>query len=263
MIGSIELNFELFFFENIKNFQKSFFEKFKNCFEKLKLDGHLKRNNIEAAAISLEETIKSAMVYNRKRRSRIWFDRECYLKRKSTLQAMHAVKADNNLEKKRQYSTTKKEYKTLLTRKRTEYLEKEAARVIEEAKNDPYVALKPRRVLHSGKIEMSVWEEHFRNILNEEEDGTYTEQVTEGTEQAEINPFTKEEVLGAISSLKNGKAPGPDGIGNEHIKDASEILLPAITEQMNLCLRVCNIPLQSKYYTREKAASRTRTHTEG
>ena len=38
-------------------------------------------------------------------------------------------------------------------------------------------------------------------------------------------PVTKEEVTRALISLKNGKAPGPDGIIGEMFKNASDVAL--------------------------------------
>ena len=38
-------------------------------------------------------------------------------------------------------------------------------------------------------------------------------------------PITKDEVTRALISLKNGKAPGPDGIIGEMFKNASDVVL--------------------------------------
>lgn len=114
--------------------------------------------------------------------------------------------------------------------------------MIEAAKNDPYLALKPRRTQMVRKISMTTWEEHFTNILNQE--GTtsaYALKPTE-TDKPYIRPFSKNEVEDTIKRLKNNKAAGPDGIFNEHLKGSLDILLPEITDLMNLCLKLGNIP---------------------
>ena len=203
---------------------------------------HIREHNLERAALTLEKTIKSAMVHYPERRSKKWFDRECYAKRRSALQALHIAKSTKNTEDTRHYSEIRKEYKTLLMRKRREYIEQEANRMIEEAKMDPYVALKPRKTQYSGKIEIPIWEEHFRNILNKNESNSAYEPAGDGNNQPETESFSREEVHGAILALKNRKAPGPDGICNEHIKGSIDILLPAITDLLNLCVREGNIP---------------------
>ena len=45
-----------------------------------------------------------------------------------------------------------------------------------------------------------------------------------------------------LSKLKNRKACGPDGIYKEHIKSSTEVLLSALTDLINDCLRTGNIP---------------------
>ena len=38
-------------------------------------------------------------------------------------------------------------------------------------------------------------------------------------------PITKDEITRALISLKNGKAPGPDGITGEMFKSVSDVVL--------------------------------------
>lgn len=200
---------------------------------------HIKENDMELAAITLEKTIQSTLIYNPKRRAQKWFDKECYGKRKTTLQALHTAKNTKSPEDIRFYNQSRKEYKSLLKTKRKEYLDQEATKMAEEARKDPYIALRPRKAQSSGKIDIAVWEEHFSSILNIDKTTKAYELVE--AHSAEVNPFTAEEVHETIASLKNKKAPGPDGICNEHIKNSS-LLLQAITDILNLCLRKGNIP---------------------
>ena len=205
-------------------------------------ENHIKGNDIESAAITLEKTIQSALVYNPKRRAQKWFDEECYGKRKITLQALHTAKSSQNPEHIRSYSQIRKQYKNLLKNKRKDYMEQEAINMVEEARKDPYLALRPRKVQSSGKIDITVWEEHFSSILNIERTNAAYEPITMDTHLAESNPFTTDEVHEILTSLKSNKAPGPDGICNEHIKGSTSLLLQPITDMLNLCLQEGNIP---------------------
>ena len=46
-------------------------------------------------------------------------------------------------------------------------------------------------------------------------------------------PVTKDEVTRALISLKNGKAPGPDGIIGEMFKNASDVVLDFFVKLFN------------------------------
>ena len=46
-------------------------------------------------------------------------------------------------------------------------------------------------------------------------------------------PITKDEVTGTLISLKNGKAPGPDGIIGEMFKNASDVVLDLFVKLFN------------------------------
>ncbi|KAJ4438321.1 hypothetical protein ANN_14263 [Periplaneta americana] len=95
-------------------------------------ENHIKENDIELAAITLEKTIQSA-------------------------KTLHTAKSSKTPEDLRYYSQTRKEYKDLLKAKRKEYMEQEATKMVKEAKKDPYIALRPRRAQSSGKMDLRIW----------------------------------------------------------------------------------------------------------
>lgn len=150
-------------------------------------ENHIKENDIELAAITLEKTIQSAMVYNPERRAQKWFDKECYGKRRTTLQVLHTARSSRSPEDLRYYSQNRKEYKDLLKAKR-KYMEQEETKMVEEAKKDPYIALRPRRAQSSGKMDIRIWEEHFSSILNIEKTTSAYEPITAGIHLAERTP---------------------------------------------------------------------------
>ena len=69
----------------------------------------------------------------------------------------------------------------------------------------------------TGKLES--WKEHFQTILNRPEP-TETAQIPEPEEDVDVNTDqrTLEEVKMAIKVVKNGKAPGSDGVTAEMLK---------------------------------------------
>ena len=58
------------------------------------------------------------------------------------------------------------------------------------------------------------------------------------------NDNTTPEVSSAIKSLKLGKAPGPDSIHNEFIKNCGTKLVHWLNEFLNICYRHIRIPKQ-------------------
>ena len=69
----------------------------------------------------------------------------------------------------------------------------------------------------TGKLEC--WKEHFQTILNRLEP-TETTQIPEAKEDMDVTTDqpTLEEVKMAIKMMKNGKAPGSDGVTAEMLK---------------------------------------------
>lgn len=79
------------------------------------------------------------------------------------------------------------------------------------------------------------WAEYFEELLNAEEEGNGEEEQYERDELEEENPITREEYEEAMSKMKNGKAPGEDGIAIELIKEGGEELKGKIVELFNKC----------------------------
>lgn len=83
---------------------------------------------------------------------------------------------------------------------------------------------KHRQLLSTEKDQEARWTEHFREVLNRlplEEAADIQE--TEEELDINIDPPEKEEISAAISSLKNGKAPGPDNLDAEFFKADPEL----------------------------------------
>ncbi|GFR70600.1 hypothetical protein ElyMa_002076500, partial [Elysia marginata] len=79
------------------------------------------------------------------------------------------------------------------------------------------------------------WTEHFHEILNRQAPETEPI-IPEAEEDLDVVTTvpTRQEIIRAIKSLKNNKAPGPDGLNAELFKAdpelAAEVLLPLLTK---------------------------------
>ena len=60
---------------------------------------------------------------------------------------------------------------------------------------------------------------------------------------ARFLPVTAREVENAINTMKKGKAPGPDNITIELLRDAGELIHQKPADLFTTCLRQCKIPM--------------------
>ena len=80
------------------------------------------------------------------------------------------------------------------------------------------------------------WTEHFSELLNVNEQGEVErEEMVEGEEDEEGEEITMEELEVALKAMKNGKAPGEDGIPIELIKEGGEKMKEEILKLFNRC----------------------------
>ena len=89
------------------------------------------------------------------------------------------------------------------------------------------------------------WQEHFDALLNGEL-ATNEAMVSgfpddDGNAQTVLEP-TREEVTNAIKSLKNNKAPGPDGIPAELLKNGGDDLISFLHEMILEIWRTEKLP---------------------
>ena len=97
--------------------------------------------------------------------------------------------------------------------------------------------------LISNEIKMKYWEDHFQTILNKPEP-TETAQIPEAEEDVDVNTDQPklEEVKGAIKVMKNGKAPGCDGVTADMLKVEETVTPRLLTQSFNDIWETENIP---------------------
>ena len=172
------------------------------------------------------------------RKSKPWFDVSCFRRRKEALSALHLARTSGTEAILREYAEKKKKYKTTVKRAKDAFQIEQERKLIEEAAQDPFKALKPKNPRFPRDIAMETWTNHFTNILQMKE----TRPPEERSKSEEYIAVSISEVRNTIKALKNRKAAGPDQIFNEHLKEASPTLATSWAALLNECLRQGRIP---------------------
>ncbi|KAJ4448805.1 hypothetical protein ANN_00196 [Periplaneta americana] len=203
----------------------------------------IRNGKTDEALKEIQTIIEHVAIPKKPRKAQPWFDRQCYEARKVILSALNIARENGAESQLRNYAEKRRKYKTLLKEKRAEYIEEDAKRKAETAKFDPFLALRRKNKTQTSVLPISAWEKHFTELLNK--NGRETAYQIMGTSpkgRQSASPITAEEVRGTIMKSKPKKAPGPDRICTEVIKDSIDILTPLWTELFNSCLNTGTIP---------------------
>ena len=102
---------------------------------------------------------------------------------------------------------------------------------------------------HRPNIDVKEFEEHFKDVFNEEIEQDVTKnRVTDEANELRIpeldDPITELEVGKAILKLKSGKASGLDQICSELLKSTVDIVSPALCDIFNKVYDLCYFPIE-------------------
>jgi hypothetical protein len=108
------------------------------------------------------------------------------------------------------------------------------------AEEEPFTITRIRKPLYTAVFSTEILQSLFRQILNR--NGGNRDGLSRNVGEYKDQPFTKEEVLVAIDSLKSKKAAGPCKIRNKHFRVTDEDLVNIWTLLYNKCLEHARIP---------------------
>ncbi|KAJ4451801.1 hypothetical protein ANN_03273 [Periplaneta americana] len=194
-----------------------------------------------SASTPIRKHLPSTPPQPTKRKSKPWFDSECYTTRNLVLEKLQEMKKTNkNYENLRLgYMHIKIKYNSLLKAKKQEYTQIKEEELLREAEIKPYRVLEPRRTKVTPSIAMTVWERHFADLLQKKNSHYHTEGRNSLTANERI---TEEEVWQAIERSKPRKAAGPDNISNLLLKGAMIYTGKIWAAIYNKCLQTSEIP---------------------
>ena len=165
-----------------------------------------------------------------KKKKNDWFDSECIDARKHVRKLLTKFCRTLNKGDRVTYCKAKREYKNLLHRKKKEMKETLLHKLTSSVNNqqefwETIHKIAPRKITVRNNITTEDWFLHFKNVLESHsnimavsssaDDGFDFEQNSEDWLD---QPISKQEVLTALSKIKNSKAAGPDGIVGELLK---------------------------------------------
>ncbi|UYV67779.1 hypothetical protein LAZ67_5001993 [Cordylochernes scorpioides] len=168
--------------------------------------------------------------------SKPWYDKDCYIMKKTTKVSLQRCRNSNNIYDRQKYIEARREYFKLLQRKRDEF-NKDKNERIKNAK-DPKsfwnaIASFRKKPIIQGEIDIKEWFLFYKNLLNKEnKEATFTVNQMIGWKDPDLDAeITLEEIHDVVKKLANGKAVGLDGIPNELLKN---LPIPTLNKLKNL-----------------------------
>ena len=209
-------------------------------------------NDISLRSLKLKNTENT----KKKKRSKRWFDSECFTWRK-ILTDLSKKKHNNPLDEniRHNYHTTRKHYKKLIKSKKLKLLNSKIDNLVSKKGNQEFwhhlkLIHEDKQKATHRKLEVNIdnLHNHFKKLHSEPELSSLSpfhlsviQNKLALEQQKEIHnsmdePFSVIEIETTIKLLKCGKAPGPDRIRNEMLKTGSIYLKTSICKLFNLIL---------------------------
>lgn len=122
---------------------------------------------IDEAVVQIDTTLKEAAIpkHTCTRRAKPWFTKECYSARKVAISALEG----NNQADKQEYAIARQAYKRIVKNAKEHHQLQVEKRMLEEAERHPYKALTTKQPHFPRELPMTVWENHFRAVLEARE----------------------------------------------------------------------------------------------
>ena len=174
----------------------------------------------------LYNCINSANSRRKPRKSKVWFNRDCYI---SYRMLKFALKCGDGI------AIAKSRYKRACRLAKIQYEKSRIENIIHTAENNRskfWSLMKTKRQTAApGEVNQSKWLEHFSSILLNTEPVTFDPLLCH-TEYIDTldHPISLTEITQSLSELRSGSAPGPDGITVGCLKHVFPIIYPALEE---------------------------------
>ena len=169
-----------------------------------------------------------------------WFTKECKLAKIKCRQSLNNFRRKNTENTKNEYIENKRIYTKIKTDSKKEFENKQKENVLDHIKNknskgfwNALNKIKSRRSYIHNEISPYEWFSYFCDAFSTDD------QIQPHTEEDETamheldREISGEEIQNAISSMKNNKSPGPDGIPIEFFSNNLGFWLPILHRLFN------------------------------
>ena len=226
------------------------------------------------SAVAAGMTIKQSVLPRRSARSDKpqvkhpkWHDKSCHDVYKSIKNTSFLLsKEPNNAWLRGRLITETKQYNKLLKSKQKQFIDATFSELENLSSTDPKAYMDLVKALREGSHDLRAssdtdsvspneWVEHFTDLLGKskaksEKEADMEAFIMNNQDKLSLDleqPFTKKELIKAISNLKNNKASSFDKVRNEMLKASHSLLFQQILLLFNTILRTSIYPLVWKY----------------
>ncbi|UYV79967.1 K02A2.6-like [Cordylochernes scorpioides] len=157
------------------------------------------------------------------RKSKPWFDKDCYDMKKLAKESLKKYRKTNRLEDRDCYASSRKKYIALLDLKRKGF-DNEKQEILRNAKDSKtfwkIIALYKSTSIIQGEIAIQDWLNFYRELMTTEKNLNICNlhNVISQNDPILDTEITNADIYKEIAGLKSNKACGPDGIPNEVLK---------------------------------------------
>ncbi|UYV80588.1 hypothetical protein LAZ67_19000837 [Cordylochernes scorpioides] len=181
------------------------------------------------------------------RKSKPWFDKDCYDMKKLAKESLKKYRKTNRLEDRECYASSRKKYLALLDLKRKGF-DNEKQEILRNAKDSKTfwktIALYKSTSIIQGEISIQDWLNFYRELMTTEKNLRICNlhNVISQNDPILDSEITNADIYKEIAGLRSNKACGPDGIPNEVLKTLPDSYILLLKQLYNSVMTTGKYP---------------------
>ncbi|UYV85098.1 hypothetical protein LAZ67_X004559 [Cordylochernes scorpioides] len=181
------------------------------------------------------------------RKSKPWFDKDCYDMKKLAKESLKKYRKTNRLEDRECYASSRKKYLALLDLKRKGF-DNEKQEILRNAKDSKTfwktIALYKSTSIIQGEISIQDWLNFYRELMTTEKNLRICNlhNVISQSDPILDSEITNADIYKEIAGLRSNKACGPDGIPNEVLKTLPDSYILLLKQLYNSVMTTGKYP---------------------
>ncbi|UYV76332.1 hypothetical protein LAZ67_14000035 [Cordylochernes scorpioides] len=181
------------------------------------------------------------------RKSKPWFDKDCYDMKKLAKESLKKYRKTNRLEDRECYASSRKKYLALLDLKKKGF-DNEKQEILRNAKDSKTfwktIALYKSTSIIQGEISIQDWLNFYRELMTTEKNLRICNlhNVISQNDPILDSEITNADIYKEIAGLRSNKACGPDGIPNEVLKTLPDSYILLLKQLYNSVMTTGKYP---------------------